>query len=107
LWIKSRSRILWTILATGNYKFSLRENVFSRPPCRLVRHDVGHAATDAFLTGFRMPDGEITAAARRLTESNDTENDGCGDKRRDKKPPREHSVWEGHRLQGEFQKQLN
>ncbi len=104
--IESRCRILWTVRAPGNYKFVLDKAVLPRPFRRVRRHDVGGSATNAFLTGFRVPNRVTAATARRLTESNDSENDGCGDKRRDKKPPREHSVWEGHRLQGEFQNSL-
>ncbi len=108
MWIKPGSRILRTLLAAGNFKLAFGENVFARSRCRLVSHDVGSIATYAFLTGLGFAEGVGAEAARRLTKSDNTENDGCGDQRRGEKAPCEQSVREGHRLQGEFQKkQLN
>jgi len=72
LWIVSRRRILWPAGPTGDLELAFDERVFSRPCCRLFRHNLSGASTNAFLTGLRLTHG-VALVGRHLAKTANSE----------------------------------
>ena len=89
-------RILGAILSARDFELTLDEIIFARPFRRIRSHDFCVGQADRLLAGLRSAKSESAITDRRLTKTDDAEDDCCGDEGRDEYTPAKGCARERH-----------